>query len=289
MHSSRPQTSPRNTSIQLRRITLFAVKSRSMTTQDFLEANEALQDDWFGSYGNPDIAFIYDGATDPERWFSSPWRIMCLLKEAHGGGQWDHAGAILKDNGLLRVGGTANQSVHYRMIEWIYATEATLMGMPCDIEEDRSLGYPRARQAMLRSAWVNIKKANGVPYSDGGNLYVVARRDAAFLRRQIALLDPRVVLCGYTFGIVREVLFPDAEKINGTEFSYFTPEGRIILDYYHPGRKSRDSYKPLTVEVERIRAARVLVPNQALNGEPLGAGAAGLRQSVIPESAARRA
>jgi len=249
-----------------------------MTTQEFIEADRALRDDWFASYGQPDIDFIYDGATDPEKWLSSPWRIMCLLKEAHGGGQWNHAGAILKHKGLLRVGGTANQAIHYRMIEWISAIEATLMGTPCDVEGDRLLDYPRARLTMLRSAWVNIKKANGLPYSDGGDLYTVAKRDAAYLRRQMALLDPRIVLCGYTFGIVRDMLFPDAERINGTEFSHRTHGGRIILDYYHPGRKSRESYRQLVAEVEKVRANPATGRERAPDGQP-GAGDAGAGRS----------
>jgi hypothetical protein len=246
-----------------------------MTTQEFIEADKALRDDWFASYGQPDIDFVYDGATDPEKWLSSPWRIMCLLKEAHGGGQYNHAEYILKDNGLLRVGGTAKQDTHNRMIEWIYSIEATLMGTPFDVEGDRSLDYPKARLTMLRSAWVNIKKANGVPYSDGRDLYEVAKRDAAYLRRQMALLDPKIVLCGYTFGIVRDTLFPDAERITGTEFSYRTHGGRIILDYYHPGRKSRESYRQLIAEVEKVRANLVTGRERAPDGEPPGAGDAG--------------
>lgn len=107
---------------------------------------------------------------------------------------------------------------------------------------------------MLRSAWVNLKKANGVAYSDHDDLCSVVKRDAEFLRRQIALLDPRIIMCGYTFGIVRGVLFPDARKIDGTDFSYFTTEGRLVLDYYHPGRKSLESYAPLIAELKRIQA-----------------------------------
>jgi hypothetical protein len=231
-----------------------------MTTHDFIEADRKLHAEWFASYGDADIDFIHDGATESERWLSSPWRIMCLLKEAHGGGQWNHADAILKDDGLLRVGGTANQAIHYRMVEWIYAVEATLTGAPFSIESDRSDNYRGARATMLRSAWVNIKKANGIAYSNNSDLNAVVRRDGDYLRRQVSLLAPKIVLCGYTFGLVRESLFPDAAKISDTEFSYCTANGVIIIDYYHPGRKSRESYVPLVEEVSRIMAAWPLTP-----------------------------
>jgi len=240
-----------------------------MTPKQFLEVDRSLKSDWFASYGNPDIDFIYDGATDPNKWLTSPIRLMCLFKEAHGGGRWNHAEAILGDNGLLRVGGTANQAMHNRTVEWLYAIESVFLGNRPDIEGDRSQNYKNARETMLRSAWVNIKKAEGIAYSNSGDLHSVAKRDADYLRRQLALLDPKVVLCGYTFGVVREVLFPDAKKIAETEFSYRTTNGRIIIDYYHPGRKSRESYGPLIDEVQRIVASGVSVMSNKSEGEKL--------------------
>lgn len=223
-----------------------------MTASEFKNLDQHLEHEWLASYGNPEIDFIYDGATDPVRWLESPLRIMCLLKEAHGGGQWNHAAGILKDEGLLRVGGTANQAVHYRMIEWLYAFESTLLGLSFNVEADRSENYPKARQTMLRSAWVNIKKADGIAYSDNGNLREIALRDGSFLRRQVALLAPRFVICGYTYGTVQDVLFPGAQKIAGTDFSYSTPDGLVVVDFYHPGRKSRESYSLLAEEAVRI-------------------------------------
>jgi hypothetical protein len=226
--------------------------------KEIIHCDSLLRDEWFNSYGQADIDFIYDGATDPFRWITSRWRIMCLLKEAHGGGIWNHAEEIKNCNGLLRVGGSANQAVHYRMVEWLYAIESTLEQKSIDVENDRSQNYPGARETMLRSAWVNIKKADGVPYSNNNNLHQVIKRDAPFLRRQIEMLNPRLILCGKTFDIVKDELFQGCERIPNTEFSYHQDGRRIILDYIHPGRKARDSYKLLIEEVKRIRQAGML-------------------------------
>jgi len=142
-----------------------------ITAEELMQANQILKDEWFCSFREDNIDFIYDGATNPAEWIKSPWRIMCLLQEAQGGGHWNHAEAINSDNGLLRVGGTANQSVPNRMVEWLYAIESTLEGVPIDVETDREQDHCEARKTMLRSAWVNIKKVNGLPYSDNNNLY----------------------------------------------------------------------------------------------------------------------
>jgi hypothetical protein len=230
-----------------------------MTTAEMIQNDTVLQREWFSSYESDQIDFIYDGATVPDQWVKSPWRIMCLLKEAHGGGVWNHAEAIREDGGLLRVGGTANQAVHYRMVEWLAAIESSLEGAPIDIEADREEDYPKARATMLRSAWVNVKKVDGLPYSNAGDLHTVATRDADFLKRQMDLLNPRVIVCGATFGIVREILFPGSERIAGTEFSYRSPSGIVLIDYGHPGRKARESYQPLIEEIKCIQSAGYLL------------------------------
>jgi len=226
-----------------------------MTVSEFKSLDRNIEHEWFASYDNPEIGFIYDGAIYPESWLESPLRIMCLLKEAHGGGQWNLAEGIFKDEGLLRVGGTANQAVHYRMVEWLYAFESMIMGLSFNVEADRSENYPAARRTMLRSAWVNIKKADGIAYSNNCNLREVVMRDGYFLRRQIDLLAPRFVICGYTYGTVQDVLFPGAQKIAGTEFSYSTSDGLVVVDFYHPGRKALESYRLLAEEAARIASS----------------------------------
>lgn len=229
-----------------------------MTPAEMIHNDSVLQSEWFSSYESGDIDFIYDGATDPQKWLESPWRIMCLLKEAHGGGRWNHADAIRKDHGLLKTGGTANQAVHNRMVEWLSVIESNLDDNCFDVEADRNQGHPRGRDTMLRSAWVNIKKADGLPYSNAADLHAVAMRDADFLKRQIDLLKPRVILCGATFGIVRDILFPDSEPIKWTQFSYLSHTGIVLIDYVHPARKARESYRALECEVARIQLAGFL-------------------------------
>ncbi|GEM_PF-1795721 len=220
----------------------------------FESENRKLRMEWHQSYGCNQVDFIYDGPTDSRLWFNSKYRILCLLKEAHGGGTWDHAEAIHTDLGLLRVGGTANQATHYRMVEWLYAIERTLNGQSVDIEEERRTDYPECRAVMLRSAWINIKKANGVSHSDANDLSIVVRRDHIFLKKQIDMLNPQIILCCATFEIARDPLFSNCARIQGTKFSYRS-EGRVIVNYRHPARASRETYMPLMEEARMLREA----------------------------------
>jgi len=229
--------------------------------QQFLSEDAKLRDEWRRSYGDGYVDFIYDGPTDPARWFNGGERILCLLKEAHGGGVWDQAEAIRNDGGLLRVGGTASQATQNRVVEWLYAIDGALNGKRVDIDADRCAGYPEARAVMLRSAWINIKKAGGVSKSDADDLRGVVERDILFLRRQFKLLSPRIVLCCGTFDLAVDLLFPDHQMIRGTSFSYRSGSV-IVIDFRHPARAACESYEPLIEEIERIRKAGALSKNQ---------------------------
>ena len=225
--------------------------------QQFFAENAKLREEWRLSYGDGDVDFIYDGPTDPVGWFGGEERILCLLKEAHGGGEWDQAEAIRNDGGLLRVGGTASQATQNRVVEWLYAIDCALNGKRVDIGADRCAGYPEARAVMLRSAGINIKKAGGVSKSDADDLRGVVERDIRFLRRQFELLSPRIVLCCGTFNLVKDLLFPGLQKIDGSEFSYRTGSV-VVIDYRHPARAACQSYEPLIEEIERIKRAGAL-------------------------------
>jgi len=215
---------------------------------DFEQANEQLWQDWLGSY----TSFIFDGPTNPEEWFHSKYRILCLMKEAHGGGVWNHAKGIRECKGLMKVSGSANQATHYRVVEWLYSLESTLEGKKVSIEEERRSNYPNCRNTMLRSAWVNIKKADGISTSRYNNLVDVVKRDGQFLIRQINLMAPRIILCCGTFSIVKNLLFPNVQKMPDTERTYCCDQ-YLVVDYRHPGRAAKVSYIPLIEEANRIR------------------------------------
>ena len=58
-----------------------------------------MREEWCLSYGDCE-SFIGDGPIDPERWFNKGDRILCLLKEPHGGDHWDLAVNIREHGGL---------------------------------------------------------------------------------------------------------------------------------------------------------------------------------------------
>ena len=224
--------------------------------QNFLAENVKLHEEWHRSYDDCD-GFIFDGATDPELWLNGKERILCFLKEAHGGGIWNHADAIRDCGGLLRVGWPANQATHYRILEWLYAITSSLGEKPLDVESDRSSGYPEGKAIMLRSSWINIKKAKGISSSSAHNLRGVVEKDLLFLKRQLELLSPRLILCCGTFSLMCDLLFPSHEKIPGTTCSYKSGD-LVVIDYRHPARASRESYIPLIEETKRIKMAGLL-------------------------------
>ena len=51
---------------------------------------------------------------------------------------------------------------------------------------------------LRRIAVVNIKKSNGAPDSDMQEILTYAEFDREYLRRQLELCAPTVIICGYT-------------------------------------------------------------------------------------------
>lgn len=224
----------------------------------FISDDVKLNEDWRQSYGPNYENFIYDGAIDPSLWLASKTRILCILKEAHGNGHWNYAETTRNNGGLLRVKRPASQATQNRMVEWVYALDGSLSQEGADVEEDRRNGYKAAKSVMLRSALINIKKADGVSRSSAKNLHAVANRDAVFIKRQIKLLSPTIILCCGTFPFIARSILPDHSAIRGTQFS-FQSEGLPIIAVRHPGFASLQSYKPLAEEVMRIKSSGFLL------------------------------
>ena len=86
------------------------------------------------------------------------------------------------------------------------------------------------RRALLSSAVVNIKKSSGKTASDRDDLLTYVERDCEFIKRQIEIINPDVVLCGGTWPLVQP-LWPDARRIYDRVWAV---QSKHFIDLYHP-------------------------------------------------------
>lgn len=181
--------------------------------------------------------FVSDGVACPEQWFSQNVRPLFLLKEAYGGvGDWDLRDHFMKDE--VMVGN----------ITWRRITQWTrgIMGTTADemLPFEKTMGSIRfGNEQLQKIAVMNVKKSGGRPRSNHEDLVAYVDYDRVEIAEQIKLIDPTVIVCGYTCDYLAMVMDPGLkEKRNENLFYFLNLNGHevIVLDYWHPSNQYPD-------------------------------------------------
>lgn len=182
--------------------------------------------------------FISDGAVNDRVYESSHPKIVFFLKEAYSknNNSWSLT-QWLDEGAMTRMWGT--------VAEWIYGirnTTPTLIPPRPQLTNDQ-------KTALLRTiAIINAKKSNGKTASDYNDLLHSVQNDWTYLKRELELLSPDIIVCGNTSGLLRVLygatvsnqtvnadgLIP-AERMN--QNGYALVGNQIIIDYYHPANR----------------------------------------------------
>ena len=83
-------------------------------------------------------------------------------------------------------------------------------------------------------AIVNVKKSNGTNTSSYNDLEKYAREDRPKLEQQLELLQPQVILCGNTLGLLKLVLDGVLKNENTWADKIAFWKNTLVIDYYHP-------------------------------------------------------
>ncbi|MBQ2960881.1 MAG: hypothetical protein IJE09_06635 [Oscillospiraceae bacterium] len=236
------------------------------TKEQYENQHRELMEEWQIRHGANigQCGFAKDGIVYPNVWFSlaeEEERVLFLLKEAYTVENpklvWDEAKWLSHQkcmNGCEEdcrkcsiTGSTFNP-----VAEWAYGIFSTKENVYpkyddwLGVSSKKIQDYYIARDALLsRLAIVNIKKSSGVSASDNSDLYYYAALDKELLIRQIALIDPTVIICGGTYGMLR-CLFTELGKLDNMNDGH-TKLGKIkIIASCHPNSRTiskADKYK----------------------------------------------
>lgn len=205
-----------------------------MNAQQYNDEMEGLLREWKAAADTKGTPFISDGVMNPEKWFAQADRPLFLLKEAYGGERdWDLArDHIMRDSQDGKL-----PKIWQRISLWAYGVLTGKYRLPGTyLPGDQE--FQRFGNRFLQGiAAVNLKKYCGQKTSDKDEIMRYAVKDREFLRRQIALCDPTVIVCGNTGDALAQLYdFGKAEQRNEEYFYHFTLNGHevLVLDYYHP-------------------------------------------------------
>ena len=175
--------------------------------------------------------FVTDGVMNPKEWFSQDVRPLFLLKEAYGGDcDWD----LAKDHVLTRE---KARPIWKRISLWTKGIMNTGAAYTKPFKPNSEDIKDFNNLYLNKIAAVNIKKYNGKKQSDYNEILSYAKNDKDFLRKQIELCDPTVIVCGYTGAALEMILDTPLRKNSNYDLFYFTEingHSVTVIDYWHP-------------------------------------------------------
>lgn len=207
-----------------------------ITPELYRERSSALFSEWKESANRDDnplrrdhTPFITDGVMDPDTWFKANERPLFILKEAYdtsSENDWD----LANDHVLTSE---SARKIWKRISFWA-------KGML----EDPEIYDPKAKdielfgnQYLHRIAAINLKKYNGKKTSDNDDILKYAEHDKNFIRKQVEICDPTVIICCYTARAFNKVIDFGWETNWSESRFYHTVINNhpvLVLDYYHP-------------------------------------------------------
>lgn len=204
----------------------------SLPAADDYKSIDVLLNEWRSQVVREAGHFVEDGAVCQESWSKAKLRVLFLLKEPNG-----YKGEHGPLNELLRKAATTNpgsamwdRPTFHNIGRWAYGLANYSHGAP---------GYQEANKAyktaVLECAYINIKKSSGGARATK-EVAVHAAKYAAFLRRQVDLLAPDIVVCGGTYSILKEHVYPHMTKVSPR---IHKDGDRIFINAFHPGCRAK--------------------------------------------------
>lgn len=182
------------------------------------------------------INFISDGAVNADIYEQAQPKILFFLKEAYSefeNGSWSLT-KWLNDGAMTKMWGN--------VAEWTYGIKNTTA---TTIPSKPYLSKKEKTDLLKSVAIVNVKKSNGNKSSDYTDLLEYATADFTYLKKELDILSPDVIVCGNNSSILRLLYGAKIieNKVTGDgiidarfmrENGYAFIGKQIIIDYYHP-------------------------------------------------------
>lgn len=170
--------------------------------------------------------FIRDGIVNEDWWMQeqSVPKVCFFLKEART--DQEEGYNLVKDLYTYEP-----WKLWQRVAVWTQAIQLSFSG-ECPYDEDKI--KMKSHEAVRQTAVVNVKKSNGLAESTEEDLWQYVKDDKDLLKKELEIVNPDIIVCGYTFGMLSEVLGEELERDNTSDTMYAFWKDKLVIDYYHP-------------------------------------------------------
>lgn len=225
-------------------------EDRIMDIDEIQVREKTLFDEWQNCRDYPHPQFVEDGVLNPTVWSGMSPRLLFVLKEANSPapGRWDMRGGLRQ--GAWSVNEDTKKEETWRNFQviarWVH--DLTSGGKALDWSQinDEALGNPGVKfkqQALNKAAIVNVKKIGGGPECNMEQLKAYAAACGQFLKRQIRLYKPDLVVWSASAGIFGSI-YPEEERTpwerttRGITWCSLKAWPCGVVDFYHFGYRA---------------------------------------------------
>jgi hypothetical protein len=204
----------------------------SLNKKQYENESTKLFAEWKELKHHKNKGFVTDGIVDFGKWNKSK-KILVLLKEAYGDKEdWNLSYLIDGDKQWRK-----NNPLYRTLSMWLYVlNNTTISYIPKNLTDEQ---LEVADNYLLSSAVINIKKSFGKSSSSANDIYKYSVKDKYFLKKQIELISPQIILCGYTaHPLLKGIYGSDDYSQLYTSTHCIDFDGMTIIDFWHPSRKN---------------------------------------------------
>lgn len=189
-----------------------------------IDCHDTLLDVWENNFPTDKWHFNRDGIISPEHWNNADVKVLFILKETNGAKQ-NVVSAITRAL-TARKSGWWKGKVLRRVGRWAYGLINYSGEVPA-FKEAKMYG----KEASWSIAYVNMRKTAGGARTNKKSFDTHVKEYAPYIRRQVELIKPNIVVLGGTFGPFKKHVFPNLEHVCSRIHRH---NSILFINAYHP-------------------------------------------------------
>ncbi len=211
------------------------------------------------------------GVVDEETYLSSSIKIVFVLKEAHSQKiNWSIPDKLKEQIHLFE---RENQPMNPNYLAtWLQAGVWAYAIINNSFDNYRVLCQPKIVAQGLKCIGItNLKKIGGGAEADPKEIKYFAEKDSELWQKELEIMNPDLIICGGTFGIVinilhleRDILYQKPKK----KYSYTTlninNKRIVILSFRHPGNRENreENLNDLKILLDKLKEKGLMQSQQ---------------------------
>lgn len=222
-----------------------------------------------GDCSKENSIFVSDGIVDPEEWGKQSKKILFITKEAYNESEpeplkkaYNESKPLYAWDNIENVFKTKNMS---GKIFWRHVYQWTEKILNPEADNSEILDENRRKKEFVdvikKIAVINVKKMYGNKKSVDKDLEAYVARHSKHIIKQIEIINPDIIICGYTCWLLDEGLKKDGKPIIRKEknksMSYntevFNDKNITVIDFWHPSGFHKKEEKFLNILSESLK------------------------------------